>query len=280
MRRWRPRQRHDRRTPVVGKGQSLALQPEALAQSTILGFPITAPYRIRSPACHSGGHWTPQNCRDMVSPWQATGWRHPRTSRDLDGLQNTPCGQPHIYYDILIITIRVLIEDRRSACCRDFRLAPSRAASSRSEISPPLPPLGSHELSPRSKSLEKLLSHLSRYLKERHPAQLRLSLKEIESIVGTPLPAAARSARWWAASETGASRPQRAAWVVAGYDAALSDFAAVVSFRPAVAVTPTVAPQDLMASVFPSDGHEPARRLRPGRHSVPFQSPPRRRGDR
>ncbi len=80
--------------------------------------------------------------------------------------------------------------------------------------------------------METTLAPLRRYLRDRYPTELRLSLGEIEEIIGVRLPAGASAARWWTGAEAREARSYWVVWTEIGYEAALSGFAAVVRFRP------------------------------------------------
>jgi hypothetical protein len=79
--------------------------------------------------------------------------------------------------------------------------------------------------------LKEKLDPLRRYLMGRRPTELRLSLREIEDIIGAKLPPAATSARWWGAGRDDALGQQALIWQAVGYEAALSAFAPIVRFR-------------------------------------------------
>lgn len=79
--------------------------------------------------------------------------------------------------------------------------------------------------------MEITLAPLRRYLRDRYPTELRLSLGEIEEIIGARLPAVASAARWWTGAPAPGARTYRTVWTEIGYEAALSGFACVVRFR-------------------------------------------------
>lgn len=75
------------------------------------------------------------------------------------------------------------------------------------------------------------------YLKDRvrSKSQVALSFKEIENIIGQPLPQSAFKYReWWSNQRDVSNRPQSKAWLSAGYEVdsvRLSSVAGLVNFR-------------------------------------------------
>ena len=60
------------------------------------------------------------------------------------------------------------------------------------------------------------------YLQKQTLRQIALSFREIEDIIGAPLPASATRPQWWAnLTSTETTHVQRNAWHTAGYDAFL-----------------------------------------------------------
>ncbi len=60
--------------------------------------------------------------------------------------------------------------------------------------------------------------------------EFELTFKEIEGILGFPLPVSADRPQWWA-NQVAPGRPQREAWRSAGYDAFLIRGSDKVKFR-------------------------------------------------
>jgi hypothetical protein len=58
------------------------------------------------------------------------------------------------------------------------------------------------------------------YLKQVVFREIELTFREIEKIIGRPLPKSAGRPQWWA-NQTAPGRPQREAWRGAGFDAFL-----------------------------------------------------------
>lgn len=101
--------------------------------------------------------------------------------------------------------------------------------------------------------MEKRLSPLKQFIKVRRPAELRLSLGEIEEIIGGRLPASASMPRWWAGpTELGLDGHQRV-WQDLGYSAIMSGFALIVTFRPlGERASRSLTVANLKEMVFPS----------------------------
>lgn len=68
------------------------------------------------------------------------------------------------------------------------------------------------------------------HLRQQRLHQIELTFREIESIVGFPLPASAERPQWWA-NQAAPGRPQRELWRSAGYEAFLIRGSDKVQFR-------------------------------------------------
>jgi hypothetical protein len=100
--------------------------------------------------------------------------------------------------------------------------------------------------------LEKTLAPLRRYLRDHYPTELRLSLGEIEEIVGQRLPHGAAAARWWTGVKDPKDAPHQSVWTALGYEATMSGFAPVVRFRACDADRSPMAFRDRAEFVFPT----------------------------
>ncbi|WP_421931762.1 DUF7662 domain-containing protein [Phenylobacterium sp.] len=102
--------------------------------------------------------------------------------------------------------------------------------------------------------MELKLARLQDFLRARYPAELHLSLKEIEEIICGRLPAPAARPRWWVGPlDPGQERHERA-WREVGYAAAMSGLALIVTFRPQPnGPDERIIWRDLKEMVFPSD---------------------------
>ena len=71
---------------------------------------------------------------------------------------------------------------------------------------------------------------LKRHLQERPRGEFSLTFKQIEEVLGFPLPNSAQRPQWWA-NVTGGSHSQSQAWQSAGFEAFLVSGSRKVRFR-------------------------------------------------
>ena len=127
--------------------------------------------------------------------------------------------------------------------------------------------------------LEKTLAPLRRYLRDRYPTELRLSLGEIEEIVGQHLPQRAAAARWWTGVRGSKDGAHQSIWTSLGYEATMSGFAPVVRFRPCDAGGGPTSFRDKAEFVFP-DTPSTRRRSQIWRRDGVVQRAPGKQGGR
>jgi hypothetical protein len=71
------------------------------------------------------------------------------------------------------------------------------------------------------------------YLMQQHHRQFELTFRQIEDILGEPLPKSAERPQWWANVRGESSHVQREAWRAASYEAFLVSGSRRVQFRRA-----------------------------------------------